>query len=290
MKKIIILIPVFNDWDSLEKLLGEIDETVKDIKNIFIECLIVNDASTIISPQFIKPKNIKKINILDMRENRGHARCNAFGIRYVNENEDFDNLILMDSDGEDRPIELKLLIEKIIEYPNISVVAKRIKRSEGPFFRFLYSLHKIITFVFTGQKINFGNYSCLTKSDVSKLFNKASLWSSYSGTFKKNINDFNEINSTRGKRYFGPSKMSLYNLIIHSFSIIAVFKLQVLIRSFFIIIILGYINKFFTLDLVFLQILVILFCTIIFLVSLRENEKELLKSSENLRNIKEITN
>tara|TARA_B100000123_G_scaffold86741_1_gene62759 strand:- start:69 stop:941 length:873 start_codon:yes stop_codon:yes gene_type:complete len=290
MKKIIILIPVFNDWDSLEKLLGEIDETVKDIKNIFIECLIVNDASTIISPQFIKPKNIKKINILDMKENRGHARCNAFGIRYVNENEDFDNLILMDSDGEDRPIELKLLIEKIIENPNISVVAKRIKRSEGPFFRFLYSLHKIITFVFTGQKINFGNYSCLTKSDVSKLFNKASLWSSYSGTFKKNINDFNEINSTRGKRYFGPSKMSLYNLIIHSFSIIAVFKLQVLIRSFFIIIILGYINKFFTLDLVFLKIPVILFCIIIFLVSLRENEKELLKSSENLINIKEINN
>ena len=290
MKKIIILIPVFNDWDSLEKLLGEIDETVKNIKNIFIECLIINDASTIISPQFIKPKNIKKINILDMKENRGHARCNAFGIRYVNENEDFDNLILMDSDGEDRPIELKLLIEKIIENPNISVVAKRIKRSEGPFFRFLYSLHKIITFVFTGQKINFGNYRCLTKSDVSKLFNKASLWSSYSGTFKKNINDFNEINSTRGKRYFGPSKMSLYNLIIHSFSIIAVFKLQVLIRSFFIIVILGYINKFFTLDLVFLQIPLILFCIIIFLISLRENEKELFKSSENLINIKEINN
>ena len=290
MKKIIILIPVFNDWDSLEKLLGEIDETVKDIKNIFIECLIVNDASTIISPQFIKPKNIKKINILDMKENRGHARCNAFGIRYVNENEDFDNLILMDSDGEDRPIELKLLIEKIIENPNISVVAKRIKRSEGPFFRFLYSLHKIITFVFTGQKINFGNYSCLTKSDVSKLFNKASLWSSYSGTFKKNINDFNEINSTRGKRYFGPSKMSLYNLIIHSFSIIAVFKLQVLMRSFFIVIILGYINNFFTLNLIFLQIFVILFCIVIFLVSLRANEKELLRSSENLINKKEINN
>ena len=108
---------------------------------------------------------------------------------------------------------------------------------------------------------------------ISKLSNKASLWSSYSGTLKKNIKDFNEINSTRGKRYFGPSKMSLYNLIIHSFSIIAVFKLQVLIRSFFIIIILGYINNFFTLDLVFLQIFVILFCIIIFLVSLREKKK-----------------
>ena len=48
-----------------------------------------------------------------MKENRGHAKCNAFGIRYVNENEKFDNLILMDGDGEDRPIELKSLIEKI---------------------------------------------------------------------------------------------------------------------------------------------------------------------------------
>tara|TARA_Y100001958_G_scaffold157269_1_gene151915 strand:- start:315 stop:1187 length:873 start_codon:yes stop_codon:yes gene_type:complete len=289
MKKIIILIPVFNDWDSLDKLLEEIDETVKHIKNILIDCLIVNDASTLMPPKFVKRQNIRKIYIFNMIENRGHARCNAFGIRYVNENKDFDYLILMDADGEDRPIELKFLIEKIIKNPDISVVAKRIKRSEGPFFQFLYFMHKMITFVFTGQKVNFGNYSCLTKNDVSKLSSKASLWSSYSGTLKKNIKDYNEINSSRGNRYFGPSKMSLYRLLIHSFSIIAVFKFQVLIRSFLMIILLGYINKFFILDLIFLQIPLILFCIIIFLVSFRENEKELLKSSENLKNIKEIT-
>ena len=28
------------------------------------------------------------------------------------------------------------------------------------------NLHKIITYFFTGKKINFGNYSCLTKKDV----------------------------------------------------------------------------------------------------------------------------
>ena len=289
MKKIIILIPVFNDWDSLEKLLGEIDETVKDIKNIFIECLIVNDASTIISPQFIKPKNIKKINILDMKENRGHARCNAFGIRYVNENEDFDNLILMDSDGEDRPIELKLLIEKIIENPNISVVAKRIKRSEGPFFRFLYSLHKIITFVFTGQKINFGNYSCLTKSDVSKLSNKASLWSSYSGSVKKNLKSLNEINSIRGLRYFGPSQMSFLKLIIHSLSIIAVFKYQVFLRSTLMLIALAYLNFHLGVLSIFFQISIVIFNLLIFVASLREQEKDLLNSHNNLVGVKKIT-
>ena len=78
-------------------------------------------------------------------------------------------------------------------------------------------MHKIITYIFTGKKINFGNYSCLTKKDVEQISSKASLWSSYSGTVKKYIKNLNEINSTRGLRYFGPSKMSLFNLIFIHF-------------------------------------------------------------------------
>ena len=290
MKKIIIIIPIFNDWDSLKQLLLEIDQVIKEIEGIFVDCLVINDASTIETPEISKPKNFKSLKILNMKQNKGHAKCNAFGIRYSVQKEKFDFLILMDGDGEDRPIELRSLIDKAKNDPKLSVVAKRVKRSEGIFFKTLYLMHKIITYIFTGKIINFGNYSCLTTNDVKIIQDKASLWNSYSGTIKKYLLNYNEIDSTRGKRFFGPSKMSLFNLIIHSFSIIAVFKLQVLIRSFFIIIILGYINKFFTLDLVFLQIPVMLFCIIIFLISLRENEKELFKSSENLINIKEFNN
>ena len=290
MKKIIIIIPIFNDWDSLKQLLLEIDQVIKEIEGVLVDCLVINDASTTKTPEINRPKNIKSLKILNMKQNKGHAKCNAFGIRYSVQKEKFDFLILMDGDGEDRPTELRSLIDKVKNDPKFSVVAKRVKRSEGIFFKTLYLMHKIITYIFTGKIINFGNYSCLTTNDVKIIQDKASLWNSYSGTIKKYLLDYNEIDSTRGKRYFGPSKMSFFNLIIHSFSIIAVFKLQVLIRSFFIIMILGYINKFFTLDLVFLQIPVILFCIIIFLVSLRENEKELLKSSENLINIKEINN
>jgi len=47
MKKIIILIPVFNDWESLKKLIKEINENIQNFKDIEFECLIVNDASTI---------------------------------------------------------------------------------------------------------------------------------------------------------------------------------------------------------------------------------------------------
>ena len=152
MKKLIILIPVFNDWDSLQKLLFEIDDNINEIKDIILECLVVNDASTIKQPEIKKPNKIRSLKILNMKNNLGHARCNAFGIRYVIQHEKFDNLIIMDGDGEDRPVELISLIDEIKKNPNNSVVAKRVKRSEGPFFRFLYFMHKIITFFFYWRK------------------------------------------------------------------------------------------------------------------------------------------
>jgi hypothetical protein len=289
MKKIIILIPIFNDWDSLIKLIKEINENIKEYKGIHFECLIINDASIINQPKLIKPSHIKSLEILNMKENRGHARCNAFGIRYIFNNKKFDNLILMDGDGEDRPIEIKSLVDLINDKPTVSVVAKRVQRSEGPFFQFLYQVHKLITFVFTGKKINFGNYCILTNGDVEKLHSKASLWSSFSGTVKKNLEPLNEINSVRGLRYFGPSQMSLFKLLVHSLSIIAVFKYQVFIRSTFMIIILAYLSSYLGSFSIFLQILIVLFGLTIFIISQREAEKDLINSHENLKDIKNIT-
>ena len=135
MKKIIILVPIFNDWDSFQKLILEINESVKDLKNFSFDCIVVNDASTNETPKLCKPDKIHSLKILTMKKNKGHARCNAFGIRYISQNENFDYLILMDGDGEDRPIELKSIIKKILENPNRSVVAERIKRSEGLYFK-----------------------------------------------------------------------------------------------------------------------------------------------------------
>ena len=289
MKNVIILIPVYNDWDSLIKLIKEIDKNIQDYKNINFECIIVNDASTINQPELIKPSNIKSLQILNMKENKGHARCNAFGIRYVFKNKRFDNLILMDGDGEDRPVEIKKLITKSFESSNKSIVARRIKRSDGFLFQFSYQIHKIITYIFTGKIINYGNYSCLTKNDVEKIYSDASLWSSYSGTIEKNLKKIDNLDSIRGFRYFGPSQMSFLKLLIHSFSIIAVFKYQVFLRSTFLIILLAYLNLYFGNISIFFQILIVLFNLIIFIVSLREKEHDLKNSHNNLDNTKYFT-
>ena len=289
MKKIKILIPVYNDWESLVELLNEINKVISDIKNTEFDCMIVNDASTIKPPEIKVPKNIKKIEIFNMKQNKGHARCNAFAIRYLSKKDDFDHLIVMDGDGEDRPEEIKYLVNQALEDQEVSVVAKRVKRSEGFLFQLLYELHKLITLVFTGKQINFGNYSCLIKKDVVTLSQQESLWSSFSGTLKKSISRLNTINSIRGSRYFGPSKMSLYNLVIHAFSIIAVFKSQVFLRGLifgiFTYLFKSILGSFTT----YLILALITFLALIYLNSFRESIEDFVKSEENIDNVKTYT-
>ena len=289
MKKIKILISIYNDWESLIKLLDEINKIISNIKNTEFDCMIVNDASTIKSPEIKVPKNIKKIEIFNMKQNRGHARCNAFAIRYLSKKGNFDHLIVMDGDGEDRPEEIKYLVNQALEDENISVVAKRVKRSEGFLFQILYEIHKLITLVFTGKQINFGNYSCLTKKDVVTLSQQESLWSSFSGTLKKSISRLNTINSTRGLRYFDPSKMSLFNLGIHSFSIIAVFKSQVFLRGLIFGILIYLFKSILGNFTIFFILALISFLALIYLNSFRESIEDFVKSEENIDNIKTYT-
>ena len=146
------------------------------------------------------------------------------------------------------------------------------------------------TLIFTGKNINFGNYSCLTKNDTKVLSTKKSLWSSFSGSVKKHIPKLNTINSIRGPRYFGPSKMSLFNLGIHSLSIIAVFKLFVFIRSAILALIIYYFRDHIGFLLFVISIaLLIFFNLMIYLVSFRENKKDLLDSGENIADTKSYT-
>ena len=289
MKKFTILIPVFNDWESLDKLFMNINKNIKNIKSAKFNCVVINDCSTIETPKINIPTNIGSIKIIHMNENRGHARCNAFGIKYLSKNQDLDYVILMDGDGEDRPEEIELLVKKALAEPNTSVVAKRIKRSEGPLFQLLYRIHKYLTVIMTGKLINFGNFSCVTKNDLKILSTKASLWSSFSGSFKKHVKKYNEINSFRGMRYFGPSQMSLFKLIIHSLSVIAVFKYRVFFVSVLLMALPLYLGILISFDFLFFQICLILFNLFIFIVSFRENAAELKNSERNIKSIEDIT-
>jgi len=289
MKKVIILIPIYNDWQSVFKLLENIDSQITGL-DAEVSVLIINDASTELKPEMnFSLNNLKSLQVVNMKKNRGHARCNAVGLKYVNEKEVFDYLIPMDGDGEDRPEELKLLLDKTSEYPDKVITADRIKRSEGFFFKFCYLVHKYLTFFFTGQSIKFGNFSCLPKSAVNIMVADSATWSSFSGSLSKTIKDRRSIPSIRGTRYFGPSKMNFINLLKHSFSIIAVFKITALIRSIiFLAVYLFLVLQNISVVTLIPVVLVIFMIFSVFILSRRENIIELNNSLENINNIENL--
>ena len=244
--KIKILIPVYNDWQSV----------------------------------------YTSIKILNMKINQGHARCIATGLKYIYEKEEFDYIIPMDGDGEDRPEEIKDLIDHIKDSNNKPIVGERVKRSENLTFKICYQLHKLITFTFTGKSIRFGNFTCLPKKTVEKLVNEKATWNAFSGSLRKIENDLIAIPSIRGKRYFGPSKMSFMNLLKHSLSIISVFKKNFLIRSALFIVLYIYLIKsnasiITAIPLIFLLIAVYSISNL----ALRENMEEFDKSLSNINNV-----
>jgi hypothetical protein len=286
MSKIKILIPVYNDWQSVFKLLENINSQVSKLNDEF-SVIIVNDASTESRPEFsVDLNNLNSIQIMNMKENKGHARCNAAGLKHINEKEDFDYIIPMDGDGEDRPEELGLLIEKIKDYPDTVVTADRVKRSEGFIFKFCYLAHKYLVFIFTGQTIKYGNYTCLPKSAVNVMVNEPATWSSFSGSLAKIVKDRKSIPSERGTRYFGPSKMKFINLLKHSLSIIAVFKTTLLIRSilFLIVYLFLMIGKISIITLIPVIGVITMMISVIILAR-RENILELNKSLDNIEKI-----
>ena len=286
MKKFIILIPLFNDWKSVSRLLNEIDLEVKNW-DVDVSIVIVNDASTEKrSGLEFNFKKIKAVKILNMKKNTVHQRCIATGLKYICKNEDFERVIIMDADGEDRPEELNAFFEKAKEHINMTITGNRFKRSEGIIFKILYEVHKLLTLIFTGKLIKFGNFSCLPKNHAEQLIQKPYLWNSYSSSVVKAIKDRTFIPSTRGSRYVLPSKMNFTALIFHSLAIISVFRSLVIMRSIiFFLVYLFLIYKNISILTIFPIFCLIAFVFIILKISMRANMYEFNKSLENIGSV-----
>ena len=287
--KIKILIPVYNDWKSVFKVLDEINDL--DLNSeIKISVIIINDASNHDLPDLEKSlEKIDSIKVLNMITNQGHTRSIAVGLKYIFEKEDFDYAIPMDGDGEDRPEEIKMFLDKAESSKGNTFIGERVKRSENFVFKICYQIHKLITLVFTGKSIKFGNYTCLPKSTVEKLINEKATWNSFSGSLTKVESSLTAVPSIRGERYFGPSQMSFINLIKHSLAIISVFRKTFLIRSALFIVVYIWIIKSNASIITSLPLLLLLIA--VYFVSnlaLRENMNEFKNSLSQIKNIDQI--
>lgn len=223
-KKIICLTPVYNDWESFTILATKIAEVDANNENYSVRIVVVNDGS---NEEFDEAAFLMKvpIEIITLKSNVGHQRAIAIGLQYINDvKTDFDFVVVLDSDGEDRPEDIVTLVSKCEEQNSKNIIfAQRKKRQESVFFMIGYFFYKYIFHLLTGQKINFGNFSCIPKKLLKRITVQDNLWNHYSGSIIQSRTSYDGVFLDRGKRYAGESKMNFNSLVIHGLSSISVY-------------------------------------------------------------------
>lgn len=226
-KKIVIAMPVFNDWDSAKVLIKNIDHSVKN--NAFhFSILLIDDGSSISVPDDLigtSLDSIKKIDLLQLRRNLGHQRAIAIALTYIFQSYPCDAVIVMDADGEDRPEDILPLINLCAEYKFKKIIfAERAKRVERLLFKFFYRCYQILHRVLTGYPIRVGNFSVIPFNLLSPLAVSSELWNHYAASVYKLKIPYSMRPTARGSRISGGSKMNFVSLVIHGLSAISVYS------------------------------------------------------------------
>jgi hypothetical protein len=281
LKNYIFLLPLYNDWKSLQKLLEIINNEIKKIK-IKANFVIVDDYSSSQKKLNLnKLKNIKKVEIIKLNKNLGSQKAISVGLKYLKNIKKKSIITILDSDGEDDPTQIKNMIKSIKRNPNHVTVSCRDRRKEGLIFKLLYFFHKLITFLFTFKWISFGNYASFNSNLIKSILSDDSSWFALSSAYAKNTM-IKRLYADRKKRYYGKSKLSLKALFIHAFRINCVFLYRVIFVSFSYLFLIFYLNTFFF-NLLILPIITFNFFSLI--IYFQTNSKEYLHSKDLIKNV-----
>lgn len=229
--KHIIVVPVYNDWKSLNKLLLKLDKYLGRGKGIKNEILVINDnSSKKIKIKKRKFKSIKKIKTIFLKKNLGSQKAIAVGLSYLKTIKENFFVTVMDSDGEDDPLQVRKMLNVAIKNPNHVITSNRKQREEPLIIIALYKLHLLLTFLFTWKWISFGNFSTFSKKNLNKILSNNSSWYAHSSAILKNCNII-RLYSKRQKRYFDKSNLRMLSLIEHSLRVNAVFYEKIFLSS-----------------------------------------------------------
>ncbi len=288
MKKVYIILPTYNDWKSLNKVLKILDFNLKK-QNKEIYIIVVNDGSSSKFKKIQKFQSFKKITILNLKENGGSQKAIYIGLKFIQnkiKNLDKSIISILDSDGEDNPRVVKKLINFVEKKKNFFIFASRKSRTENLFLKFLNNLRLYLTWVLTGKFINFGNFSSFPSSILKKIILKDDIYLAFSSGVIKNYKKIFLHSTNKNKRFFGTSKVNLSFLILHSMKIISVFHNVVFIRSFIITSILMIVNENLVVDIIIMVLFLLLNSSLLFLNWLSKPKKRVNLYIKNILQVK----
>jgi glycosyltransferase involved in cell wall biosynthesis len=220
--QIIIVMPVYEDWESAGMLCRAIDECLAAFPQTRATVILVDDGSSSRQPDNFPghvPTTIKSISVLRLRRNLGHQRAIAVALAHVQENIPGDAALIMDADGEDRPEDISRLVEafRASDRP-VTVFAERGRRIESFTFKLFYGVYRLLHRMLTGRTIRFGNFSLLPRRHIDSIVAYPELWNHYAAAVLKARIPYTTVRTDRGKRLRGKSQMSFVSLVIHGLS------------------------------------------------------------------------
>lgn len=241
----LIIMPVFNDWAALEPLLRQLDEELSR-KNLEVEILLIDDASTIKAPAHLGSagsNRIAKIEILRLRRNLGHQRAIAIALAHIEEKVPCQAVVVMDADGEDKPEDAIRLIEEYRRGDKEKVIfAQRTKRSENLLFRVSYFIYRRLYQALTGQEIRIGNFSIIPHQLLTQIVVVSEIWNHYSSGILKARIPHEYIPADRSNRLAGSSRMNYVQLVVHGLSAISIYGDVIGVRALMATVMLAFIS------------------------------------------------
>jgi polyisoprenyl-phosphate glycosyltransferase len=230
---LIIMMPVFNDWQAVSQLLLRLDAVLLENK-IEASILLVNDASIDPMPESFReiPRtSIQQIHLLSLRRNVGNQRAIAIGVAHVQQHLDCQALVIMDGDGEDDPNDVPRLFKAMEANGERKVVfAARMKRSESLWFLICYHLYRLVHWMLTGIAVRVGNFSIVPAAHLKRLVLLSEMWNHYAAAVFKSRIPYETVPTHRAPRLAGRSRMNFVSLVTHGLSAISVFSELVGVR------------------------------------------------------------
>ncbi len=228
-----IVTPVLDDWESLAILLREIDRLLVPTTQ-HVHVFVVDDGSRQpMDPDLLQMGGngaIAAVQVIQLAANLGHQRAIAVGLIAASRQTDLDAVVVLDSDGEDRPEDLLRLMTEAAENPGRIILARRAKRSETLRFRVGYRIYKSLFWLATGRVIDFGNFSLLPIAAVRRLTHMAELWNNLAAAIMRSRIPFRSVGTDRGTRYAGQSRMNMAGLVTHGLSAMSVYTDVIFVR------------------------------------------------------------
>ena len=231
-RTVAIVVPVLDDWPSFSALVAEIAHQYTGSDVVFHICAVDDGSIAPAAIEITVPPDscIGEIEVIRLALNLGHQRAIAVGLSALASSGEFDAVLVMDGDGEDRPADIAALLAAGRQHPGTAVLAQRTKRSEPTLFRLWYRLYKLVFYLFTGQAISFGNFCLLPMAVVRRLVHMPELWNHLPASIIRSRAPYMTVPTARGVRFAGRSRMNLVSLIVHGLSALSVHTDMIFVR------------------------------------------------------------